>query len=182
MKLRFIGLVFPFLLTISALAQTQPIPAETLLQQGLTQAGREKKAVLFTFDATWCGWCHRLEDFLKADGIKPIVDKHLVIVKVDVMEATPEKKAQFENPGWESLIEKYKAKETGLPTFFILNAKGETVASSIRPADKGGNTGYPGEPDEIAHFLTMMKTAGLNEGELETVKAKLEAVAKTLKH
>lgn len=184
MKRSLLALCVPALLTLSALApaQTPPLPAATVLQQGLEKAGKEKKVVFLAFHATWCGWCHKLDDFLKMDAIKPIADKHLEIVWIDVMENGDAKKAQFENPGWESIVAKFKAEEAGLPSFYILNKDGETIASSIRPKDKGGNTGYPGEPDEIAHFLGMMKAAGCTDTELTTLKTKLEEIAKTLKH
>lgn len=165
-----------------AFGGSQPKPAATVLSDAVAKAKHEHKSVLFGFHATWCSWCHRLDKFLNSDGIKPIVDRHLEIVWIDGMERTPEKKAQYENSGWERLMDQYGAKEAGLPAFFILNGKGETMASSIRPKEKGGNTGYPGEPDEIAHFIGMMKAAGMTDAEQSTLKLKLEELAKTLPH
>lgn len=152
--------------------------ADAVLKTGLASAKKENKVVFLAFHASWCGWCKKLDGFLNAPTIKPIVERRMQVVWIDCLER-PNKKS-LENAGWEKMMDEFKAKEAGLPSFFILDSSGKTLASSIR--EKEGNTGYPGEKDEIEHFLNMMKSAKLSASELTTVKAKLEELAAQLKH
>lgn len=134
--------------------------------------------VFLSFHASWCGWCHKLDDFLKDPEIKPIVDKHLNVLWIDCLEQGAKK--DLENPGAAELMAQYGADKGGIPAMFIIDGHGKTVASSF--IDGKTNIGYPGEPNEIVHFLKMMKTAGLSESELATVKANIEVRAAKLKH
>ena len=45
-------------------------------------------------------------------------------------------------------------KESGIPWFAFLDAKGKVLATSEGPK---GNVGFPFEPQEIAHFTSMLK-------------------------
>ena len=53
------------------------------------------------------------------------------------------------------MMKEYGGEKAGLPYFVILSDKGKSLATSFK-AD-GQNIGYPGQPDEIAHFMEMIK-------------------------
>lgn len=60
------------------------------------------------------------------------------------------------------MLFKLGGKDSGLPFHAFLDAKGELIASSERPAagkTPGGNIGHPFAPDEIAWFMTMLRKA-----------------------
>jgi thiol-disulfide isomerase/thioredoxin len=46
---------------------------QVVLQAALSRAASEDKKVFLTFGAPWCGWCHKLEDFLARPEIGAIL-------------------------------------------------------------------------------------------------------------
>jgi len=80
---------------------------------------------------------------------------NFVIVHIDVMESA-DKKA-LENPGGEDLMKHWNG--AGLPFMAILDATGQKVADTNLDPGKQSNIGYPAQPNEIAHFMKMLKTA-----------------------
>lgn len=71
-------------------------------------------------------------------------------------------KASLTNPGGEELLAQVGGKDSGLPFFAFLDEGGGTIVNSMRP-DAGkhsaANIGYPGEPQEIDWFMTMLGKA-----------------------
>lgn len=88
-----------------------------------------------------------------------LMNANYEIVHIDVLENGPKK--SLENPGGNELLEKYAGKTSGIPFMVIFDASGKKLIDSN--ASIGGkpasNIGYPAEPGEIAHFMTMLKTA-----------------------
>ncbi len=124
-----------------------PPSAEELLSAGLAKAKAEKKTVFVDYSAPWCGWCHRLDAFLHRPEIAKVFDAAFVTVKIDV----------DRYKGGKELNEKHGGAKSGLPFFVMLDADGKKTADSI--ASPGGNVGFPVEPDEIKHFIEVVRKA-----------------------
>jgi thiol-disulfide isomerase/thioredoxin len=132
---------------VKAFLQTNlaaPIEARTVLTEALARAASEDKRILLHFGAPWCGWCHKLDDFLASPGIAKLVAKDYLDVKIDTERM----------PGGQSILEEYCKKPGGIPWTVILDSQGKALVNSDGPQ---GNIGYPAEPHEIAHFLVMLK-------------------------
>ena len=138
--------------------------AKDVEKAALARASSEDKRILLHFGAPWCGWCHRLEDFLNRDDIAPRIAKDFLDVKVDTDRMV----------GGNEMLNKYrKAEGGGIPWMVILDAKGQPLISSDGPH---GNVGYPATADEIAHFMAMMKKSARNmdEADLAAIEAALK--------
>src|SRR5262249_51253881 len=119
--------------------------ARAVLDAALARAGTDDKRVFLHFGAPWCGWCHRLEDFLARADIATLLGPDFIDAKIDI--------DRMDN-GKDLLATYRKGESGGIPWFVILDAKGKALATSDGPK---GNIGYPGEPHEIEHFLAMLK-------------------------
>ncbi|WP_294324745.1 thioredoxin family protein [uncultured Chryseobacterium sp.] len=141
--------------------------ADVILKKALTEAKAKNKNVLLMFHASWCKWCHTMENNMKLSETKPVFEKKFVIAYVDVQEMGDKKK--LENPGGEELMNRYKGKDAGLPFWLILNAKGEVLADSFN--DKKENLGCPSTAEEVDVFLAKLKKSSrMNDNELQAVR------------
>jgi thiol-disulfide isomerase/thioredoxin len=137
-----------------------------VFEDAKVQASQQHKVIFFVFGASWCGPCHRLDDFLAAPETHQIVDKYFVVAKVNVLE-NQGKHPDLETPGAESLAEKLGGTNTkghvvGVPFIIFVDASGKTLANTMRPVEGrpgGSNIGYPAKPEEIDWFGTMLKKA-----------------------
>ena len=138
--------------------------AAKVLKVAMDRASSEDKRVFVHFGAPWCGWCHKLDNFLAREEIAKVMGKDFIDVKIDVdrMIGGKDIEAKFrKNPG------------EGIPWFVILDAKGEAIGNADGP---NGNIGYPAAPDEISHFLKMLRKAARKSD-----AADFELIEKTLK-
>jgi len=157
---------------VGAMAQTPP-SAEQVLAGAQARATAEHKAIFLHFGASWCGWCRRLDAFLDAKAIRPLLEKHFVLAKLDVQESG--EKQSLENLGAVAMLGRFGGTGQGLPYFVLLDAKGATIATSKCPTaakPAGENIGYPGEQEEIALFLALLRRAApeFTIDELKTIE------------
>jgi thioredoxin-related protein len=128
----------------------EPKDAVVVLAEALAKASSDDKKVLLSFGAPWCGWCHRLENFLARPEISTILDRDFVVLKIDVDRMKNGKE----------VMEKYRSGDSrsgGIPWMAILSGKGDKLATSDLLPDPNRNIGYPAEPKEIDAFLTMIE-------------------------
>jgi thioredoxin-related protein len=128
--------------------KAQPRDAEKVLADSLSRAKKEEKTVLVHLGAPWCPWCRRLDDFLAQKDIARILQADIIDLKIDVDRMTN---------GKDVAKRLRKSEEGGIPWMVLLDAEGKAIATSDGPK---GNIGYPAEPEEVSHFLGMLKKAG----------------------
>jgi thioredoxin-related protein len=145
----------------------EPKDAEALLRDALARASSDDKKVFLRFGAPWCGWCHRLDDFLARPEISAILDADFVMLKIDIDRMKSGK----------DVLSRYRPQESGIPWFVILDAKGQKLAKSEAP--DGSNIGYPVEPKEIETFMAMITATGrrLEPDQIAQIRKTLERVA-----
>jgi len=149
--------------------QAPALKADDVLAAAVTKANADGKLVLLHFGAPWCGWCHRLEDWMAAPEVSAILSKAFVDVKVDTDRMTG---------GAELLRVHSQGQNGGIPWCEILDAGGEALVNSNAPGS--GNIGFPAKPEEIAWFMTMLAKSGakLSDDDRAALERSLVADAK----
>jgi uncharacterized protein YyaL (SSP411 family) len=144
--------------------QAPPVDAEAVLSAGMAEAQREGKTVFLHFGAPWCGWCHKLEDWMAREDVAPLLAKEFYDLKIDTQRMTG---------GGE--VAKRMGASGGIPWFAFLDPKtGEILTTSDGPK---GNVGFPYAPEEVEHFMAMLeKTA------TKLTKADRAAIQESLGH
>ena len=144
--------------------EAAPRAADDVLKDGLSRARTDGKLVFLHFGAPWCPWCHVLENWMDRPEVAPVLAKAFVDVKVDVDRDT----------GGKDVLARFNAKgDQGIPWFVFLDDSGKTLASSTGPK---GNIGYPSAPEEIDHFISMIRSAHahLADGDVDTIADSLK--------
>ena len=119
--------------------------------------------VFLRIGAPWCGWCHKLDDFLLQKEIGAIMAENYIIVKID----------QDRMVGGKEFAAKIRDnKPGGIPWFVMLDAQGNKLITSDGP---DGNVGFPVQPNEIDHFINMLKKTAqkIKPEQVEMVKKEL---------
>jgi len=151
----------------------EPKDARVVVQAALSRAASEDKKVFLSFGAPWCGWCHKLEDFLARREISAILDRDFVVLKVDVDRMTSGK----------DVMKKYRPDESGgIPWFTVLDAKGEKLATSDLLQGQNKNIGYPAEPKEINAFMSMIEGQArrIEPGQITELRKELETAGEKI--
>ena len=98
-----------------------PKDAKLVLEEALSRASSDDKRVLLTFGDPWCGWCHKLHDWLAQPEIATILDRDFIVAQVDVNRMT----------GGKDVMSRYRPDASGgIPWFAILDAKGKPLTTS----------------------------------------------------
>jgi thioredoxin-related protein len=144
--------------------------ARAVLDAALAQAAKDDMRVFLHFGAPWCGWCHRLDDFLAREDTVDVLGPDFVDAKIDVDRM---------DHGKDVMAEYRKGEDGSIPWFVILDGKGKALATSDGPE---GNIGYPAQPDGIEHFLAMLKQTArkMGPGQLDRIEAALRRARKDL--
>jgi thiol-disulfide isomerase/thioredoxin len=141
------------------------LQASSVLQAGIDAAKSSRRLVLVHFGAPWCNPCHKLDRLLGREAITALLAKDYVDIKID----------QDRMTGAKEIFERYKkdSAKAGIPWIAVLDpATGKAVADSDGP---GGNVGYPETPEEIEHFMGMLKKTAkrLTAADLQQIQASL---------
>jgi thioredoxin-related protein len=141
-----------------------PRDAREVLTEAQAKAASEDKQIFLHFGAPWCGWCHKLDDFLAREDVAKVFGTDYLDVKIDVDRMTNGK----------DMIKKYQPPRSGgIPWFAILDSSGKVLTTSDA---KSGNIGYPAAPEEIDHFMAMLKQTRrrIEPEQLDRIKELLE--------
>lgn len=172
-------IAFAILLAMTAAVSLGNTPtAKAVLTKAQAQAKAENKKVWVIFTASWCGWCKKLDAFLADPEMSKLIKKNFVVIHLDVLESG-EKKA-LENEGGIDVMKSLSGENAGLPFSAFTEANGKMLINSNRTTtDPKTNIGYPAAPEEIAHFVKMLKSHAprLTDAERGKIEAWLKANA-----
>ena len=144
--------------------------ASKVFEDGLAKASSEDKLAFLHFGSPTCGWCHKLDAFLAREDIAPILGREFVDIKLDLARMT----------GADEILKKYNAGQSGgIPWFVFTDAKGNAIVNSDGPK---GNIGYPAAPEEIEHFIGMLRKAAarISPAQIDQIESVLKAEGKKI--
>ncbi len=131
--------------------QAPYLPADDLYRKALAAADREGKRVFLHFGAPWCGWCHKLENWMAQPRVAELLGRDFIDCKLDVDRTL----------GGKELLAAHRGSEAGgIPWFQFIAADGNVLADSN--AKDTGNIGFPAAPEELAHFGAMLRAAAVH--------------------
>lgn len=139
--------------TIAAGKAQQPPAASDVLKEAYATAAKEHKKVMIIFHASWCGWCRKMDSSLNDASVKDFFDKNYVIRHLTILESKG--KEALESPGALELNKKWGGENQGLPYWVVLDKNGKILGDSQRIPSE--NVGCPAQPEEVAHFITVLK-------------------------
>ena len=163
MKIKTLLICFFLLGSLTATAQES---ASAVLDKAYAQAAKENKKVFLMFHASWCRWCKKMENNMHDPAVKKYFDDNYVMAFLTVQESPKNK--NLENPGAADLLAKYKAQNSGIPFWVILDTKGNLLADAFNSA--GQNLGCPSSVEEVEEFTAKLKkTSKLKDSQLAAI-------------
>jgi len=172
--LTLLFIVSTFLLMQNIKAQTSPASATEILNAAYETAAKENKNVFLIFHASWCGWCHRMDNSMNDPVCKKFLNENFVICHLVVDESADKK--NLENPGADELRNKYHGDKQGIPFWLIFVMNGNLLADSrVRTAEEGQeegqNVGCPAAEKEVEYFIDVLrKNSDMNSSELKIIR------------
>jgi len=151
---------FLLLSALKGMAQPAPSSADAIMTGAYQQAIIENKKVFVMFHASWCGWCHKMDNSMNDPACKKFFDDHFVIRYLVVDESKDKK--NLENPGAAELRTKYHGDGVGIPFWLVFDKDGKLISDSkIRKEgegpEQGYNTGCPASEKEVDFFIDLLK-------------------------
>jgi len=167
-------LLVPCLFLFSALiiAQEKAITAKEILEAAYKKAAAENKNVLLIFHASWCGWCHKMDSSINDPSCKKFFADNYIITHLVVHESADKK--QLENAGAEELLRQYKAFDSGIPFWVVLDKNGKLLYDSFIKNVNGdlGIIGCPATEEEVNTFIKILNQSSLlSDKELKIIYA-----------
>ena len=141
----------------------EKLDAEDRLADALKTAAEQNKRVLVRVGTPYCGWCKVLNKFMHQH--QDLFATDYVDLKIDTSRMTH----------GEEVASRYAPQGSqGVPWMVILDEAGKVLSDSVGPK---GNIGYPMEPEEVDHFLTMLRRSRerLTDRDLEKIATDLTA-------
>ena len=143
---------------------------ENILLTGYKQAAKENKNVFVIFQASWCGWCKKMDASMNDATTKKYFDDNYITVHLTVQESTANK--NLETPGAAEFMKTLNAVTAGLPFFVILNNDGKVLGDSFV---NGQNIGCPASQTEVENFIILLKkTSKINKEGLDIIAARFK--------
>ena len=164
---------FMLMAFVAVKAQT-PLSADEILKEAYEKAAKENKNVFVMFHASWCGWCHRMDNSMNDEACKKFFDNNYVIRHLVVDESKD--KLHLENPGAKELKVKYHGDGQGIPFWLVFDKDGHLLSDSKMRKEgdgpeKGDNTGCPANEKEVSFFINVLKkTSSLTTEQLEIIR------------
>ena len=117
------------------------------LEAGIQQAQKENKRILLVVGGEWCGWCHTLENYLKANAdVQAAWSKHYVTIKVNW---SPENRN-------EAFLNRYPQVEA-YPFIFVLEKDGTFLhAQRTGPLESGSTY----SKEKMMEFINQWQPGG----------------------
>jgi thiol-disulfide isomerase/thioredoxin len=159
---------------LPAKAQPAAPSAAEIMKEAYQEAARENKNVFIMFHASWCGWCHKMDDSMNDTRCKKFFDDNYVIRHLVVDESMD--KRYLENPGAKELRAKYYGDGQGIPFWLVFDQHGNLLSDSKLRKEgegpqQGDNTGCPAAEKEVDFFIGVLKkTSSLRKDELNIIR------------
>jgi thiol-disulfide isomerase/thioredoxin len=131
--------------------QADYLHSQDVYRDALVAAARDGKRVFLHFGAPWCGWCHKLENWMAEPRIAELLGRDFVDCKIDTERTL----------GGDTMLTRLRGSDQGgIPWYQFVSAEGTVLADS-NGAD-GSNIGFPSAPPELAHFREMLTRAAVH--------------------